>query len=84
MTVKPAKRGRRKTIGLTDAEKRGLKAYRAAKKKAGMPPKLIEVAAEMGVTRQRAEQILKELVVKGRFEKVSRYFGYREVRRNVA
>jgi DNA-binding MarR family transcriptional regulator len=68
-------------VGLTGSEKAALKAFRVAKKKAGMPPELQEVAAEMGVTYKRVEQILKSLVDKGRMKKVARYRGYRLVKK---
>lgn len=66
---------------LTNSEKAALKAFRRAKKKAGMPPELQEVAVELGVTDGRVEQILKSLVAKGLMEKVGRYRGYREISR---
>lgn len=66
---------------LTPADKRALKAFRAAKKKAGVWPSLDEVARELEATTQAAEYFLKRLVAAGKLVKESRYRGYREVAR---
>ena len=67
-----------KQVHLTQPEKKALRAFRTAKKKAGMPPELAEVAAELGQTSQGVQYALDNLVAKGRLIKVGRYRGYRE------
>jgi predicted transcriptional regulator len=70
---------------LTPAEKRALKAFRIARRKAGVWPSMDEVAAELGQTKQNAEILLRRLAGKGRLVKAGRYRGYREpARRAVA
>lgn len=58
-------------------KKSTLRAFRAAKKRAGMWPELKEVAEELGLSVQQTEVRMKALVQEGEMEKVGRYRGYR-------
>ena len=60
-------------------KKSTLRAFRAAKRKAGMWPELKEVADELGLSVQQTEVRMKALVDEGEMEKVARYRGYRLV-----
>jgi DNA-binding IclR family transcriptional regulator len=73
-----------KPVKLTPAQKRTLAAFSVAQKKAGVPPELAEVAAEMGATKQNAYRLLEQLVALGRLKKVGRFRGYRLLRKAAA